>query len=347
MITHPVNQSVTVGSGAIFTAAFTGNPVPTIQWQISTDGGHTFTDISGATSGTLSVSSATASQSGNEYRAVGSNSVDKNVPSNAAKLTVITIPAIVTAPAISSRARSVKVGQKLTCSHGSWTESPTAYTYRWSRDGTPIAGARSPTYTVQQLDEGNTLTCIVTATNPAGRGSPATSRQFKIRVPFVRRCPAATGSLSGTKLGLLMLGMTRAQAQHAYTHSSSRGKAYEEFFCLTPRGVRVGCASPKEIASLPQADRARYAGRVIWISTSSAHYAIDGVRVGATVQAAAEHLRLEPVFVVGLDDWYLAPVHGARGILKVRHGIVEELGIADAALTLTRSAQRTFLTSFG
>ena len=141
--------------------------------------------------------------------------------------------------------------------------------------------------------------------------------------------------------------MTRAQAQHAYTRSSSRGKAYEEFFCLTPRGVRVGYASPTEIASLPQADRDRYAGRVIWISTSSAYYAIDGVRVGATVQAAAMHLRLEPVFVVGLNDWYPAPVRGATAILKVRHGIVQELGIAEAALTLTRSAQRTFLTSFG
>ena len=169
VITQPVNQSVTVGSGATFTAAFTGNPAPTMQWQVSTDGGHTFTDISGATSGTLSVSSATASQSGNEYPAVGSNSVDKNVPSNAAKLTVITIPAIVTAPTISTRSRSVKVGQKLTCSDGSWTESPTSYTYQWSRDGTPIAGARSPTYTVQQLDEGNTLTCTVTARTRRGR----------------------------------------------------------------------------------------------------------------------------------------------------------------------------------
>jgi hypothetical protein len=33
-------------------------------------------------------------------------------------------------------------------------------------------------------------------------------------------------------------------------------------------------------------------------------------------------------------------------ILKVRHDIVQEIGIADKELTQGRSAQRTFLTSF-
>lgn len=155
-----------------------------------------------------------------------------------------------------------------------------------------------------------------------------------------------SGSVSGTTLGLLKLGMTRAQAAHANTHSSTRGKAYEQFFCLTPRGVRVGYTSSKELASLPKQQRARYAGRVIWISTSSAFYAIDGVRVGATVTATAKRLRLEPVFVVGLNDWYLAPAGAATAVLKVRQGVVQEIGIGDKNLTETRKAQRRFLTSF-
>jgi hypothetical protein len=33
-------------------------------------------------------------------------------------------------------------------------------------------------------------------------------------------------------------------------------------------------------------------------------------------------------------------------VLKVRHGIVQEIGIGDKLLTEGRSAQRTFLTSF-
>jgi len=33
-------------------------------------------------------------------------------------------------------------------------------------------------------------------------------------------------------------------------------------------------------------------------------------------------------------------------VLKVRHGIVQEIGIADSALNGSRSAQRIFITSF-
>ena len=57
------------GQSASFTAAASGTPAPTVQWQVSTDGGATFTNLSGATSTTLSFTAAQA-QSGNKYRAV-------------------------------------------------------------------------------------------------------------------------------------------------------------------------------------------------------------------------------------------------------------------------------------
>lgn len=85
---------------------------------------------------------------------------------------------------------------------------------------------------------------------------------------------------------------------------------------------------------------------MIWISTSSGYFAIDGVRVGATVAVAGKRLRLEPVFVVGLNEWYLAPAGAAIAVLKVRHEIVEEIGIGVNALNTTRRAQSQFLTSF-
>jgi hypothetical protein len=207
-------------------------------------------------------------------------------------------------------------------------------------------GANSASYTVQDIDEGNTLTCTVTATNVAGSGPPATSGGLKVPVPFVARCPAATGRLSGVTLGLLRIGMTRSQARHAYTHSSARGFQYKDFFCLTPRGVRVGYASPKLLATLPGRKRRKYAGRVIWASTSSAFYAIDGIRPGATLATARKRLHLGHVFVIGLNDWYLAPVGPVTAVLKVRDGIVQEIGIGEKALTQARAAQRAFLTSF-
>jgi hypothetical protein len=162
----------------------------------------------------------------------------------------------------------------------------------------------------------------------------------------VARCPRATGSLSGETLGLVRLGETRKQARHAYTRSSNRGRRYLDFFCLTPIGVRVGYASPALLATVSASERAALQGRAIWISTSSPQYAVKGIRPGATVAAAAKKLKLGRVFHIGINDWYLAPAGSATAILKARHGIVEEIGIADKAVTHGRSAQRTFLTSF-
>lgn len=84
---NPANQSVNAGQTATFTASATGTPSPTVQWQLSTDGGGTFNNVAGATSTTLSFTT-TAGQNGNQFRAVftsGANTAN----TSAATLTVI------------------------------------------------------------------------------------------------------------------------------------------------------------------------------------------------------------------------------------------------------------------
>jgi hypothetical protein len=49
---------------------------------------------------------------------------------------------------------------------------------------------------------------------------------------------------------------------------------------------------------------------------------------------------------IGLNDWYLAPFGNARAVLKVRHGVVEEIGIAVKALTANHKIASRFLNSF-
>jgi hypothetical protein len=136
--------------------------------------------------------------------------------------------------------------------------------------------------------------------------------------------------------------MTRTQARRANHHVSTRGYASEDYFCLTPIGIRVGYGSSK----LPAAQRKRYAGHIIWISTSNPRYAVHGIRPGATLAMAQVKLKLSKVFPIGANDWYLAPVGSATAVLKVRHGLVEEIGIGRRSLTTGRSAGRAFLTSF-
>jgi len=47
--TQPISQSVYLGQTATFTAAGTAIPTPTVEWQVSVDGGSTWIDTGLAT----------------------------------------------------------------------------------------------------------------------------------------------------------------------------------------------------------------------------------------------------------------------------------------------------------
>ena len=70
----PADESITYGDNAVFTASATGAPSPTVQWEVSTDGGFNWSPIGGATSTTLTVTAPSVADSGNLYRAVFTNS---------------------------------------------------------------------------------------------------------------------------------------------------------------------------------------------------------------------------------------------------------------------------------
>ena len=86
--------------------------------------------------------------------------------------TYLDVPANTATPTISG---TPTVGSTLACSAGTWSNSPTIYTYQWDRDGSSIADATTATYTVQSADIGHELACTVTASNASGPGQPATS----------------------------------------------------------------------------------------------------------------------------------------------------------------------------
>jgi PKD repeat protein len=71
--TDPTDLTVDAGGSASFTAAATGSPTPTVRWQVSTDGGSSWTDVDGVTTTTLTFT-ASGSDNGRQYRAVFSGS---------------------------------------------------------------------------------------------------------------------------------------------------------------------------------------------------------------------------------------------------------------------------------
>jgi alpha-tubulin suppressor-like RCC1 family protein len=92
---QPASVTVEEPGSASFTSAASNSP--TIQWELSTDGGTTWTPIEGATAGTYSIASTTVAESGQKFRAVFTNAGGA-VPSKPATLTVTQKPVVTQQP---------------------------------------------------------------------------------------------------------------------------------------------------------------------------------------------------------------------------------------------------------
>ncbi len=104
-------------------------------------------------------------------------------PSSSSKPALVAAPGILTRPAISGRLR---VHARLTAADGSWTGSPTHFTYQWRRCNrrgrkcTAIAGAISKSFTVVGSDVGKKLEVTVTASNAGGSNSATSYRTVTV-----------------------------------------------------------------------------------------------------------------------------------------------------------------------
>jgi len=164
--TAAADATVCNGATATFTAAASGPPPPTVQWSVSTDGGVLFTDIPGATTGTLSFV-ANTSQNGNQYRATFTNS--QGSAQTTATLTVTNPPAVTTDPV----SQTFCAGSPVTFTAAA-TATPAA-TVQWQVDG-GSGFANMP-------GETSTTLTFVTATSDNGK---------QYRAVFTNACGSAT-----------------------------------------------------------------------------------------------------------------------------------------------------------
>lgn len=147
--TQPVNRSGCIGSSTTFTVAATGGQL-TYQWQLSTDGGVTWnnvsngTNYSGVTTNTLTVQNIPATWINYRYRVVVTGGAPcGSVNSNSAALAVNPNPVLVVSANPSNR---IYPGQ---VSILTVAVSPNpASTYTWFRDGVIVPGATGNMLTV-------------------------------------------------------------------------------------------------------------------------------------------------------------------------------------------------------
>lgn len=91
-------------------------------------------------------------------------------------------------------------GQLLSCTTGTWTDSPTGYTYQWKRAdlGTNIGGATASTYTLVAGDVGHTIKCTVTATNATGSTNQDSNTTGAISAPPAAPVNTVAPAITGT-----------------------------------------------------------------------------------------------------------------------------------------------------
>lgn len=214
--TQPTHLAVAAGMNATFTVIATGTPAPTYQWQRKASGGSTFVDLvndsvySGVSSATLTVTAATISMSGDQFRVLVTNGAPPDALSDVATLTVTAsavAPNITTHPAPAS----VVVGSNAAFAVVA-TGVPTP-TYQWQRkavgaaDWTNLAndsgysGVTSPNLTVVQptLAASGDLFRVVVAN---GVSPDATSHEVALTVSSGTVAPLITTPPVSKSVGL-------------------------------------------------------------------------------------------------------------------------------------------------
>ena len=137
---------------------------------------------------------------------------------------VPTPPAISTAPTITGVAQT---GQTLTTSNGTWTGTPTSYSYQWQRAATSggvysnIASATNSTYVVSDSDVGYFVKVSVVATNGVGSSSAVLSSETATVTDI-----APTNTAIPVITGVARTGETLTASRGSWTSAPSGSTTY-------------------------------------------------------------------------------------------------------------------------
>ena len=161
-----------------------------------------------------------------------------------------------------------------------------------------------------------------------------------------RKCPTAKGRMSRQVVGPARLGNTRNHTRRSLRGSLEKSRGHLDSFCLRPKGIRVGYSSRKLLEHQSTHRKQDRRNRVVLILSANHRYKLAGVRSGKKLAAAKRKLDLSGRHKIGKNAFYFASHRRTSGVLRVRHGVIREVGLVNHRLTKSRSAQRRFLKSF-
>lgn len=185
-------------------------------------------------------------------------------------------PVNTVAPAVTGPGGTIRVGQTVSCTTGTWSNGVDTYAYQWKRNGSNIAGATSSTYLLANPDIGQSIACTVTATNEAGAVS-ATSNTI---VPAdVLPPPTNTAAPVVTMLGYATTGHVATCTTGTWSDEPD-SYAYQ----WTRDGTNIGGATANT-RTLAVADE----GHAIRCAVTATNAAGTGTALSNIINAEANH----------------------------------------------------------
>jgi len=195
--TQPADQTATEGQPATFAVAATGTAPLSYQWRRSTDGGATWDDVVGATSGTCTILACAPADDGVQYMCVVSNAAAA-VDSDVATLTVALIPPVITSDPTDQTVTEGETAQFTVTASGS------VISYQWQvfevggMAWADVTGGTSATHTTAatvMADDGAQFRCVVTNTGGSATSAAAT---LTVEMAAYRIVDLSTGGVTKT-----------------------------------------------------------------------------------------------------------------------------------------------------
>jgi len=221
----PVNTNALTGKPAKLTVTATGTPPLTYQWQISTDGGTTWSNVidgldtaTGNTSAMLNFATTILSQSGDQFRCVVTNPGTTSTTAPAT-LFVGGPPSISVPPVNLSTIQGQDANFTVTA-----TGSPTP-TYQWFKGKNLLVGKTASSLTIPGAQPADADTYSVTVANPFK--TITAKATLKIIVPpGISKQPVAVSVAPGKSAKFTITATGTAKLSYQWSYSRDGGASW-------------------------------------------------------------------------------------------------------------------------
>lgn len=188
IVAQPLSRSADFGSSTLFLVEAVGSGPLRFEWR------RNGLAISGATNDSLQISPVTLSEGG--VYTVQISGPGGQIVSESALLTVTGAPTVISSP----QNQTIAAGSQFTLSVQATGSVPLSY--QWFKNGTPVQGANSPSYTVNGAQPSDSGLYVVTVSNGAGSSTSAGATVSVLEAPAIVTQPQGQAVKAGASFTL-------------------------------------------------------------------------------------------------------------------------------------------------